>query len=280
MKIVDSIAGLTEALDEARRTGKTIGFVPTMGALHEGHMALVRKAAGMSGFVVSSIFVNPTQFTNASDLELYPRTPEKDADLLAENGCDLAFFPKAEEIYASDYIPPVVPLGPLEKVMEGEFRPGHFNGVVQVVYRFFDLIQPDHAFFGLKDMQQVAVIKHMVRQLGMKVQIVPCPTLREPSGLAMSSRNSRLSENEKEIAVDISRTLKNARALAADHTPSEVKAQAEDFFKSSPMRLEYFRIVDPRTLTDLNGKWVPGAVACIAAYCGEVRLIDNMVLVE
>lgn len=278
MKIVDSVAGLNEALDIVRKSGKTIGFVPTMGALHEGHMALIERAVKATDFVVASIFVNPTQFTNASDLELYPRTPEKDAALLQQHGCDLAFFPTAPEMYSSDYVPPVVPLGSLESVMEGEFRPGHFKGVVQVVYRFFDLIRPDFAFFGLKDVQQVAVIKHMVSYLNMKVNIVACPTLRESSGLAMSSRNARLSAEEKEIAVHISRTLTHARELAKMKSPAEVKADAEQFFSSSPMRLEYFRVVDPATLTDLSDRWVPGAVACIAGYCGDVRLIDNMTL--
>lgn len=269
---------MNEELLTAERSGKTIGFVPTMGALHEGHMALVRRAKQQSDIVIVSVFVNPTQFNNASDLTLYPRTPEKDAALLADNGCDLAFFPTVEQIYPPGYQAPEIPLDNLDKVMEGEFRPGHFKGVVQVVSRFFEMIRPTYAFFGLKDFQQVAVIRHMVDYLGLPVEIVPCPTLREASGLAMSSRNMRLNRQQLEDAVAIYKTLSRAKEKAASLSPQEVTSDAEAYFQQFPLQLEYFTIVDPRTLEPLTGDWVEGATACIAAYCGEVRLIDNMTL--
>lgn len=249
-----------------------------MGALHEGHMALIEQAKQQTDIVISSVFVNPTQFNNPKDLELYPRTPEKDAALLEAHGCDVAFFPSVAEMYPEGAIAPTVPLGTLATVMEGQFRPGHFDGVVQIVSRFFEIVQPDKAFFGLKDFQQVSVIKEMVRQLGFAVEIIPCPTLREPSGLAMSSRNMRLSADQKEEALHIYRTLTRAAAEAHNHTPSEVKASAVAYFNESDMKLEYFSIVDPVTLLELDESWVKGATACIAAFCGEVRLIDNMQL--
>ncbi|HLP56724.1 MAG TPA: pantoate--beta-alanine ligase [Fluviicola sp.] len=278
MKIVESIISLNEALATARETGKTIGLVPTMGALHEGHMALVERAKTMADVVVVTVFVNPTQFTNASDLTLYPRTPEKDAALLADHGCDIAFFPSVGEVYPKGYRAPDVPLGNLDKVMEGEFRPGHFKGVVQVVSRFFDIIQPTFAFFGLKDFQQVAVIRYMTDYLQLPVTIVPCPTLREPSGLAMSSRNMRLTAQQLDEAVIIYETLSLAKSLATSHSPSDTKKLALEHFAHSPLKMEYFSIVNPQTLEELTDTWVPGATACLAAFCGEVRLIDNMIL--
>ncbi|ASS50018.1 MAG: pantoate--beta-alanine ligase [Candidatus Fluviicola riflensis] len=278
MKIIESIISLNEALATIRETGKTIGLVPTMGALHEGHMALVERARTMSDVVVVTVFVNPTQFTNSSDLTLYPRTPEKDAALLASHGCDIAFFPSVDEVYPTGYQTPEVPLGTLDKVMEGEFRPGHFKGVVQVVNRFFEVIQPTFAFFGLKDFQQVAVIRFMTDYLKLPVTIVPCPTLREPSGLAMSSRNMRLTAEQLDEAVIIYETLTFAKSLAATHTPSETKKLALEHFSHSYLKMEYFSIVNPQTLEELTDTWVPGATACVAAFCGEVRLIDNMTL--
>ena len=241
-------------------------------------MALIERAKQQTDIVVASVFVNPTQFNNPKDLELYPRTPEKDAALLEAHGCDIAFFPSVAEMYPEGSKNPTVSLGSLATVMEGQFRPGHFDGVVQIVSRFFEIVQPDKAFFGLKDFQQVAVIKEMVRQLGFGVEIVPCPTLREPSGLAMSSRNMRLSDEQKQEALHIYRTLSRASEEAKSHSPAEVKASAIAYFNQSDMKLEYFSIVDPTTLQDLNGTWVEGATACIAAFCGEVRLIDNMQL--
>lgn len=280
MRIVQSIAQLQTALQEARQAGETVGFVPTMGALHEGHMALITRAKKMTDLVVSSVFVNPTQFNNKSDLAVYPRTPEKDAALLEAHGCDIAFFPSVEEMYPENYEAPKIPLGNLATVMEGEFRPGHFDGVVQIVSRFFDIVKPDFAFFGMKDFQQVAVIGEMVRYLELPVTIVPCLTLRESTGLAMSSRNMRLSEEQKEEALHIYRTLERAKTEAASKTPRQVMDSAKAYFGESNMKLEYFSIVHPRTLEELDSEWVAGATACIAAFCGEVRLIDNMILLD
>ncbi len=278
MKIVHSIEELTESLTSIRLEGKSIGFVPTMGALHEGHMALIRRAGKESDFVVSTVYVNPTQFNNQNDLKLYPRTPDNDARLLAENGCHLLFFPTTEEMYPEDYQTPEVSLGNLEKLMEGAFRPGHFNGVIQIVYRFFDLIQPDKAFFGLKDFQQVAVIKHMVNYLKLPVKIVPCPTLRESTGLALSSRNMRLNDSEKSEALHIYQTLIYCSENLQDFVPQELKKHAIEFFNKGSLKLEYLSIVDPITLEDLTDAWVPGATVCIACFCGDVRLIDNLTI--
>lgn len=260
--------------------GKSVGFVPTMGALHEGHMALVERAHQTCDVVVVSVFVNPTQFNNPADLDHYPRTPEKDATLLEQHGCDIAFFPSVEEVYPKDFHAPEVPLGRLDQVMEGEFRPGHFKGVVQVVYRLFSIVEPTKAFFGLKDFQQVSVIRFMTNYLQLPVEIVPCPTLRESSGLAMSSRNMRLSEQQREEAVVIYKTLSLAKSLSGTHTPDETKKRALELFSESSLQLEYFTIAHPDTLEELHDEWVNGATACIAAFCGEVRLIDNLKLIN
>jgi pantoate--beta-alanine ligase len=278
VRTVTTKAELRSILDEERAAGKTIAFVPTMGALHEGHMNLIRKAGEMAGFVVASVFVNPTQFNNSDDLDKYPRTPEKDAALLEKNGCDLVFFPSVEEMYPEGQQAEKVELGGLATVMEGSFRPGHFDGVTDVVSRFFRMVQPDMALFGRKDFQQLAVIREMVKQLRIPVKVVGVDTSRESSGLARSSRNMRLSEEEKEKALIIYKTLVFARELARKHSPSAVRMIAKQQFDQSDLRLEYFEIVHPDTLQPLQEEWVEGAVACIAAYCGEVRLIDNMIL--
>lgn len=278
MKIIDSLEDLNVALAEIRQSGKTIGFVPTMGALHEGHMALIRAAKRQTDVVVASVFVNPTQFNNSSDLALYPRTPDEDSALLTENGCDIAFFPRIAEMYPEGLVTPDVPLGQLEELMEGAFRPGHFKGVVQVVYRFFTIVKPDKAFFGLKDFQQVAVIQFMVRYLQLPIEIVACPTLRETSGLAMSSRNMRLTAQQKEEALIIYQTLDFCREHVGEFTPDVIKEKAKSLFETGSLKLEYLSIVDPLTLEELSDEWVSGATACIACYCGDVRLIDNLTL--
>jgi len=256
-----------------------IGFVPTMGALHKGHISLIELAKRENDVVICSIFVNPTQFNNASDLTNYPRTIESDIVLLEKAGCDAVFIPAVTEIYP-DYPKETnfvnVPLAPLNKVMEGVFRTGHFEGVVNVVYRLFDLVKPNKAYFGLKDFQQVAIIKHMVNYLNLPVQIVSCPTLRTEEGLAQSSRNARLSDSQKEEALIIYKTLEYGKKLAQESLPSEVHEKMLSYFKQGILKLEYIEIVNPVTLESLTDKWVSGAVCCVAAYCGEVRLIDNM----
>ncbi len=279
VEIINTVEGLKQALDASRKEGKSIGFVPTMGALHQGHMDLVSRANAECDVVVVSVFVNPTQFNNPSDLEKYPRTPEADSELLKKFGCDIAFFPSEREIYPENLVSPRVDLEGLDEVMEGKFRPGHFKGVVQVVSRLFELVEPQKAFFGLKDFQQVAVIKKMVEQLSLPIQIVPCETSRTEKGLAMSSRNKRLTEEQKEEALIIFKTLTQAKQDAAQFSPAETVARAVEFFNRGTLQLEYLTIVDPVTLQDLTDHWVPGATMCIACFCGEVRLIDNMALV-
>ncbi len=278
MEIINTIEGLKQALNSARKEGKSIGFVPTMGALHQGHMDLVSRASAECDVVVVSVFVNPTQFNNPSDLEKYPRTPEADSELLKKFGCDVAFFPSEREIYPKNLVSPRVDLEGLDEVMEGKFRPGHFKGVVQVVSRLFDLVEPQKAFFGLKDFQQVAVIKKMVSQLNLPIQIVPCETSRTEKGLAMSSRNKRLSETQKDEALIIYKTLVHSKEDAGKFSPVETVVRATEFFEHGTLQLEYLTIVDPHTLQDLTDQWVPGATMCIACFCGEVRLIDNMAL--
>jgi len=278
VEIINTVEGLKQALDTLRKEGKSIGFVPTMGALHHGHMDLVSRANAECDAVVVSVFVNPTQFNNLSDLEHYPRTPEADAELLKKFGSDLAFFPSKTEIYPENWVSPRVDLEGLDQVMEGKFRPGHFKGVVEVVSRLFELVEPQKAFFGLKDFQQVAVIKKMVEQLNLPVQIIACETSRTEKGLAMSSRNSRLSESQKEEALIIYKTLSRAKEDAKHYSPEETRARAIAFFETGTLKLEYLNIVDPVTLNDLTTDWVPGATMCIACFCGEVRLIDNTIL--
>ena len=278
MNLIASLTELSSILSSYKLEGKTIGFVPTMGALHDGHMDLIRAAKLQTDIVVASVFVNPTQFNNSNDLSLYPRTPDKDQALLAENGCDIAFFPTVETIYPTNLITPTIDIAALEKVMEGAFRPGHFAGVVQVVYRFFELIQPDFAFFGLKDFQQVAVIQHMVNQLNLAVTIVPCATKREQNGLAMSSRNLRLSPAEKEQALIIYKTLAFCQENCREYTPKALRDAAVSFFEQSELQLEYLTISTTDTLEELQEKWPAQAVVCIACYCGDVRLIDNLIL--
>lgn len=278
MKLIASLTELSSILSSYKKEGKTIGFVPTMGALHDGHMDLIRSAKLQSDVVIASVFVNPTQFNNSNDLTLYPRTPEKDQALLAENGCDIAFFPSVETIYPPHLITPTIAIDHLENVMEGAFRPGHFAGVVQVVYRFFELIQPDFAFFGLKDFQQVAVIQHMVNQLNLAVTIVPCPTKREQNGLAMSSRNLRLSPAQKEQALIIYKTLTFCQENCRERSPKALRDAAISFFEQSELRLEYLTISTTDTLVELHENWPETAVVCIACYCGDVRLIDNFIL--
>jgi pantoate--beta-alanine ligase len=278
VEIINKVEGLIQALNTFRKEGKSIGFVPTMGALHHGHMDLVSRASAECDVVVVSVFVNPTQFNNSIDLEHYPRTPEADAELLKKFGCDLAFFPSITEIYPENWVSPQVDLDGLDLMMEGKFRSGHFKGVVEVVFRLFELVEPQKAFFGLKDFQQVAVIKKMVKQLNLPVQIIPCETLRTEKGLAMSSRNSRLSESQKEEALIIYKTLSQAKMDAKQFLPSEILARAVAFFETGTLKLEYISIVDPINLQELTNHWVPGATMCIACFCGEVRLIDNLTL--
>lgn len=278
MEIIRAASELKARLAALRKAGKIIGFVPTMGALHEGHLSLVKEAADHSDVVVMSIFVNPNQFNNASDLERYPRDLQKDATLLEGTACELLFVPTVKEVYPEPD-QRVFDFGDLDKVMEGKFRPGHFNGVAQVVSRLFDLVAPHKAFFGEKDFQQLAVVRAMVRQLNYPVEIVPCPIVREADGLAMSSRNMLLSTLQRKNAPQIALTLSESCNFAATHSVAETKQQVVDAINAVPeLEVEYFEIVDGNSLQAV-GSWEESSyvVGCIAVFAGEVRLIDNVI---
>jgi pantoate--beta-alanine ligase len=277
MQIVKHINELQAILDNKRQEGLSIGFVPTMGALHTGHLSLVEKAGQQSGFVVVSIFVNPTQFNDKGDLERYPRDLQKDVNLLEPTSCQLIFAPEANEIYPEPDTRQFN-FGNLEQVMEGKFRPGHFNGVAQVVSRLFEIVQPDKAFFGLKDFQQLAIINEMVRKLELPVEIVPCPIVRETDGLAMSSRNMLLSAEQRQNAVLISATLFDAANKTGELNVEELtNCVINRINENEYLNTEYFEIVDSMTLQPIKSWNDPCLkVGCIAVQCGKIRLIDNI----
>ena len=280
MIIAYSLAELQTALKNQVSSETIVGLVPTMGALHEGHASLVRTAKKTSNFVTVTIFVNPTQFNNPEDLSNYPKTEEKDIALLKMLDCDLVFFPRISDVYPDDYHFPGINLGFLDQTMEGELRPGHFQGVCQVVYRLFQLTKPNKAYFGLKDFQQVSVIRFMVNHFQLLIEITPCETSRNEEGLALSSRNLRLSEEQKNEALVLYKTLSEAKLNTSKFNPSQIKSIAEESIQKSALRLEYVEIVDPITLENLTNEWCANARMCIVAYAGEVRLIDNMEIRE
>ena len=277
MKKTDTAVALKKAIEACKREGKTIGFVPTMGALHQGHVSLVERSARENGCTVVSIFVNPTQFNDPNDLQNYPRALDADLDLLEKCGCDIVFTPSVEEMYPTPDAR-VFDFGLLDKVMEGAFRPGHFNGVAQIVSKLFDAVQPDRAYFGEKDFQQLAIICEMAKQLQWPAEIVGCPIIREPDGLAMSSRNTRLTPAQREIAPVIAKTLKNSRNFVPSKTVNEVTESVIMAVNACPeLRTEYFQIVDGYTLQPVADWDETGyIVGCIAVFCGEIRLIDNI----
>src|SRR5690554_5895171 len=244
MKIIDTISELENQLQGYRHKGETIGLVPTMGALHQGHASLVERCVADNKISIVSLFVNPTQFNNKEDLKHYPRTPEKDHELLERLGVDYVFSPSVEEMYPEeDKL--VFDFGQLDKVMEGEFRPGHFNGVAQIVSKLFDIVKPDNAYFGEKDLQQLAIVKDMVRQLQMPVNIIGMPIVRESSGLAMSSRNQRLSEEQKKNASEVYKVLNESKLMIDKFIPYElINYVSESINKVSGLKVEYFQIVD------------------------------------
>lgn len=325
MLVFEKKTDLEKHLTEQRKRGHTVGFVPTMGALHKGHISLIERSKAENDVTVCSIFVNPTQFNDKSDLEKYPRPIEADKAFLEKTGCDVLFVPGEREIYPEggetrdegrgtkegmgntdmgivgttvQHLPAdtqsqlrqtslksdnrylQVQLGDLEKVMEGTRRPGHFEGVVQVVSKLFDIVSPDRAYFGQKDFQQQTIIKEMVRQLNYGIQIITCPIVREPDGLAMSSRNARLTPSERAVAGIISQTLFTIQKLAGKLSVDELTMLVEsEIAEGSLTELEYFEIVDARTLQPvLNLDKAESAVACIAVKVGQVRLIDNVIL--
>lgn len=282
MQIITTKLELSNQMAACIRQGKSIGFVPTMGALHAGHASLVKQACAENAVCVVSVFVNPTQFNNKEDLLKYPRNIKKDAELLADLGVDFVFAPTPEEMYSQEEMQQEFSFdfAGLDQVMEGKMRPGHFNGVVQVVSRLFDLIQPTRAYFGEKDFQQLAIIHHMVERSSLSerytgLKIVDCPIVRENSGLAMSSRNERLSEQEKQTAVTISQTLFASLQWAKTASVKEVQQRVIDTINAvDGLEVEYYEIVDKNTLQPTDN-W-DNAVGCVTVYCGPVRLIDNI----
>jgi len=273
MHVINTIADLTKIVEQVKSEGKTIGLVPTMGALHDGHLSLIKRARLENEVVFVSIFVNPVQFNNQDDLAKYPRTLERDVELIGDYA-DYAFAPTVEEVFPT---PPTEEyhFGPVEEVMEGAARPGHFNGVGVIVRRLLDWVRPDKAYFGEKDYQQIAVIRELVRQCDIKSEIVPCPIVREPNGLAMSSRNRRLTPEQFELAANIHRILVESQAL--EDVP-QIKAFVESEIAKYPeFKLDYFEVADADTLQTVHSlQDAAGVMGFITVYVGEVRLIDNI----
>ena len=277
MNLIKTVKELQDVVSSLHLQGKVIGLVPTMGALHEGHISLVKECIADCDICIVSIFVNPTQFNNKEDLVKYPRTLDRDCQYLEKAGVNIVFAPSEQEVYPEPDTRQF-DFGQLDKVMEGLHRPGHFNGVAQVVSRLFYIVKPDKAYFGEKDFQQLAIIRQMVKELRLSVQIVPMPIIREDSGLALSSRNERLTEEQKEAAVKISEILFESQKVWTKYTVADLinlvtnRINEVDF-----LHVEYFEIVDGNTLQSIK-KWTDSeyVVGCIAVYCGEVRLIDNI----
>ena len=280
MKVINKTSDLQAIIKQFKNNGKSIGLVPTMGALHKGHLSLVKNSISNNDITVVSIFVNPTQFNNPNDLASYPRTVEKDLELLQTIGCDVVFAPEADDIYSKSETDSRFEFDfeGLDKVMEGKFRPGHFNGVVQIVSKLFDLVRPDRAYFGEKDFQQLAIIRLMTRRYNLPIEIVPCPIVREDSGLALSSRNSLLKDNEKQVASHIYAVLNESRQFVPQTEVEELKQCVIAAIEQKPeLKVEYFDIVDGHTLKSID-KWdeCDYVVGCITVFCGNVRLIDNI----
>lgn len=275
MIVVETINKLKQELAEYK--SKNIGFVPTMGALHNGHISLVKRSVEENDVTVVSVFVNPTQFNDKADLERYPRTEEADKKLLEAAGCDIVFMPQVEEMYPEEDTR-VFNFGSIETVMEGKYRPGHFNGVAQIVSKLFYAVEPTRSYFGEKDFQQVAIIRDMVRQLNLPVEIIACPIIREESGLARSSRNELLSAEERKKAALISEVLSKSVNFAKEMSVEEVKNWVcEQFTHDEVFKMDYYDIVDGNSLQSVSS-WKDSdyIVGCIAIYCGKIRLIDNI----
>lgn len=279
MKIITTISELQRELTFERSQGHSIGLVPTMGALHKGHISLVQRSVRDNGATVVSVFLNPTQFNDKRDLERYPRTQKADCELLAGVGTTIVFIPTVEEMYPEPDTR-VFSYPPTDSVMEGERRPGHFNGVCQIVSKLFDAVHPLRAYFGEKDYQQIAVIRRMVADLHYNIEIVPCPVVREPSGLAMSSRNTLLSDEERQTAASIFQVLSESRRWVSSMTVSQVQNEVIRRINNVPgLEVEYYSIVDATTLADV-ATWASAThiVGCITVFCGKtpIRLIDHI----
>lgn len=282
MFVFKTVSELQQYLNSRRANGEQVGFAPTMGALHLGHLDLMRHSKAQNACTVCSIFVNPTQFNDPKDLEKYPRTPEKDLAMLESVGTEVVFMPAVEEIYPPGLdLTLQLDLNPLDQVMEGAFRPGHFQGMAQVVKRLLDIVQPDRLYMGQKDFQQFSIVGHMIRQLQLPVKLVMVPTVRESDGLAMSSRNMRLSSEQRQAAPIIYQTLEWAKSQLELRAIAEIETEALQRLNLPDFRPEYFQIVDGKTLQPITNStqhdWI---VACVASWVGEVRLIDNLVLAQ
>lgn len=269
---------LTPVIVELKNQNKTIGFIPTMGALHEGHMSLVKASKTQNDFTIVSVFVNPTQFNNPEDLAKYPRTEENDKDLLMKNGCDFVYMPSVTDLYEQNEVAKHYEFGTIDQVMEGSSRPGHFDGVATIVCKLFKAVQPTRAYFGEKDFQQIRIIQEMVKQENLKVEIVPMPIHRADSGLAFSSRNARLSAQQTSDAPQIYSILSKAVMLKKEGKDvADVKYFVKNEFLNSPFELEYFEITDEETLLSIehfsDAEHIRGFVV---AYAGDIRLIDNI----
>lgn len=280
MQIITNISQLVEVVERGKQKGLKTGLVPTMGALHKGHLSLVKKCKEENDFTMVSVFVNPTQFNNKEDLQRYPRQAEADYELLAKEGVDLVFAPTVEEIYTEEELsrPKEFELGHAAEVMEGLHRPGHFQGVAQIVCKLFELCRPDRAYFGMKDFQQIIVIKNMLKSEGLNVEIISCPIVRDDDGLALSSRNQLLTESERRAAPEIFSTLKKSVEFAKSHTVLETHNFVVDTLNSIPgFRVEYYEIVNAETLLPVD-YWNEAEyiVGCITVYVGNIRLIDNI----
>lgn len=281
MQVVTSESALNSALAEHRFPSKSTGFIPTMGALHEGHLSLVRKSLSKNSITVCSIFVNPTQFNDPKDFDKYPRQRENDIKKLSSAGCQVLFCPEHDTVYPHPD-QTVYNLGPVAGRLEGSFRPGHFNGVASVVKRLLEMVKPNRAYFGLKDYQQYLVVKTLVEAYNIPVEIIGCETVRDENGLAMSSRNQLLSENDRKVAAHLYKALKSAKEAVNQGRNSGLESMGQAYFNGlSQPDLEYFKVADARTLEPIGDETLEDrtpAIALIAARVGGVRLIDNMTL--
>lgn len=278
MEVLNTIAALKSLLGPIKLAQQKIALVPTMGALHKGHVSLIKMAQQQADIVVCSIFVNPTQFTDPKDLEKYPRPLEHDMAMLKEAGCDIVFMPSVKEMYPTEEIWHI-DLGPAEFLLEGEFRKGHYQGVTQIVKKLFDAVEPDIAFFGQKDYQQVLMIQNMVAYFKLPVQIISCPIIREDDGLAMSSRNIHLNTADRENALVLSRALNYVHENFKSKSIPELLQEAKELIEETPgVELDYFTIADGKTLLPETDKKDQNIIALVAAKVGQTRLIDNMIL--
>lgn len=282
MLILQKVIDIKKHIAHLKKQRKQIGFVPTMGALHAGHLSLVKQAAAENDVVIVSIFVNPTQFSNVSDLEKYPRTPARDIDLLSTTQAAIVFMPSTDEVYVSAVDMPThnFNFNPLDKVLEGEFRPGHFEGMSRVVNRLLQIVEPNNLYMGLKDFQQFTIVKSMLKQARSKVNLIPGETLRETDGLAMSSRNTRLTVTQRAVAPKIYGVLKDIQERATSMSPKELELYALKLLNNEPQfRVEYLVVVDGKTLLPIQKfSETDFAVALVAVFIGDVRLIDNIIL--